>query len=175
MEDLIRNSDVWRSNTKRQYDHRDREKYLAYLEQSRKTEGYEVTISPRGGVYGGVLPMDITKERRYKDYDMCAQLAIDKYSSTFKEQLGLEFVKVLFVTGRISYFMTFYITFEAKDLADGGMVKTYQTEVLLGLREGVWNVRAMRLKPGLDEQGKINPSPLFPPYNFALSNNQGSA
>ncbi|KAG5564037.1 hypothetical protein RHGRI_000270 [Rhododendron griersonianum] len=117
--------------------------------------GYEVTISPRGGVYGGVLPMDMSKERRYQDYDMCAQLAIDKYSSTFKEQLGLEFVKVLFVTGRISCFMTFCITFEAKDLADGGMVKTYQTEVLMGLREGVWNVRAMRLKPGLDEQGDL--------------------
>ncbi|KAG5564034.1 hypothetical protein RHGRI_000268 [Rhododendron griersonianum] len=122
----------------------------AHTHQS--SSGYEVTISPRGGVYGGVLPMDMTKERRYQDYDMCAQLAINKYNSTFKEQLGLEFVKVLFVTGRISCFMTFYITFEAKDLADGGMVKTYQTEVLMGLREGVWNVRAMRLKPGLDEQ-----------------------
>ncbi|KAG5564044.1 hypothetical protein RHGRI_000275 [Rhododendron griersonianum] len=151
----MRKSDVGISNTRREYNHQDREKYLAYLEQSRKTEGYEVTISPRGGVYCGVLPMDITKERRYKDYDMCAQLAIDKYNSIFKEQLGLEFVKVLFVTGRISYFMTFYITFEAKDLADGGMVKTYQTEVLLALREGVWNVRAMRLKPGLDEQGDL--------------------
>ncbi|KAG5564049.1 hypothetical protein RHGRI_000275 [Rhododendron griersonianum] len=152
MEALIRKSDAWISNTRREDDHQDREKYLAYLEQSRKTEGYEVTISRGRGVCGGVLPMDMSKERRYQDYDMCAQLAINKYNSIFKEQLGLEFVKVLFVTGRISCFMTFYITFEAKDLADGGMVKTYQTEVLMGLREGVWNVRAMRLKPGLDEQ-----------------------
>ncbi|KAG5564039.1 hypothetical protein RHGRI_000271 [Rhododendron griersonianum] len=173
MEALIRKSDVGISNAKRQYDHRDREKYMAYLEQSRKTEGYEVTISRGRGVCGGVLPMDMSKERRYQDYDMCPSppcsisIFLFPVNNCFRphddmtsfgnvqEQLGLEFVKVLFVTGRISCFMTFYITFEAKDLADGGMVKTYQTEVLMGLRKGAWNVRAMRLKPGLDEQGDL--------------------
>ncbi|KAE9462588.1 hypothetical protein C3L33_05495, partial [Rhododendron williamsianum] len=64
MEALIRKSDVWISNTRREDDHQDREKYLAYLEQSRKTEGYEVTISRGRGVCGGVLPMDMSKERR---------------------------------------------------------------------------------------------------------------
>ncbi|KAI8570328.1 hypothetical protein RHMOL_Rhmol01G0025900 [Rhododendron molle] len=143
----------------------DRKTFEAYAEQVHKTEGYEVTISRPGKIMRGFLPMDISVEKRYQDYDMCAQLAVDKFNSLFKEQVGLEleFVTVLMVAVRPSCVFTFYITFEAKDLADEAKVKTYQTQVLMGLPRGTWKVKTMRPKPNLDEQGKINPLAL----NFA--------
>ncbi|KAE9462587.1 hypothetical protein C3L33_05494, partial [Rhododendron williamsianum] len=118
MEALIRKSDVGISNTRREYNHQDREKYLAYLEQSRKTEGLENFH---------VINMDHFKDMQQR----------------------------LVANVQLLHEMLIYVVDFAKDLADGGMVKTYQTEVLLALREGVWNVRAMRLKPGLDEQGDL--------------------
>lgn len=42
-----------------------------------------------------------------------------------------EYVKVLTVNSQISCIMTFCVTLEAKDLADGAKVKTYQTKVLM--------------------------------------------
>lgn len=70
----------------------------------------------------------------------------------------LEYVKVLTVNGQISCIMTFYITLEAKDLANGAKVKTYQTKVLMRPPRGPnpWSVLAFRLKPGQDdEQGRL--------------------
>lgn len=81
-----------------------------------------------------------------------------------QEKLGLElqFVKVLTVMAQPSCLMTFYITFEANDLADDGKVKIYQTEVLMGPPHGrnPWSVKSLRLKPG---QGKSDSFATFPP------------
>ncbi|KAI8570326.1 hypothetical protein RHMOL_Rhmol01G0025800 [Rhododendron molle] len=154
--EVIVQSDEVMSNIKREEEEDSKRKiFEAYEEQVRKTEGYEVTIS-RSGVRGGFFPMDISKEKRFEDYDMCAQLAVNKFNSYFKEKLGLEleFVKVLTVTAQPSCVLTFCITFEAKDLADEAKVKTYQTEVLMGIPL-TWKVKVMRPKPSLDEQDLI--------------------
>ncbi|KAG5563997.1 hypothetical protein RHGRI_000240 [Rhododendron griersonianum] len=145
---IVKNDEAT-SNIKREEEDSDRKTFEAYTEQVHKTDGYEVTISRPGKIMRGFLPMDISVEKRYQDYDMCAQLAVDKFNSLFK----LEFVKVLMVTVRPSCVFTFYITFEAKDLADEAEVKTYQTQVLMGLPHGTWKVKTMRPKPNLDEQG----------------------
>ncbi|XP_058186183.1 uncharacterized protein LOC131303349 isoform X3 [Rhododendron vialii] len=159
---IVKNDEVM-SHIQREEEDSNRKIFEAYAEQVRKTEGYEVTISPPGKIMGGFLPMDISVEKRYQDYDMCAQLAVDKFNSLFKEQLGLEleFVKVLTVTARPSCILTFYITFEAKDLADEAKVKTYQTQVLMGIPLGTWKVKVMRPKPSLDEQGCYCPTAPF--------------
>ncbi|KAF7152558.1 hypothetical protein RHSIM_Rhsim01G0028600 [Rhododendron simsii] len=164
MEVIVRNDEVM-SPIQREEEEEDsnRKIFEAYAEQVRKTEGYEVTISPPCPIMRGFLPMDISVEKRYQDYDMCAQLAVNKFNSFFKESLGLEleFVKVLMVTVRPSCVFTFYITFEAKDLADEAKVKTYQTQVLMGLPRGTWKVKFMRPKPSLDEHGCYLPTVPF--------------
>ncbi|KAG5563996.1 hypothetical protein RHGRI_000239 [Rhododendron griersonianum] len=138
----VKNDEVI-SHIQREKEDSKRKIFEAYAEQVRKTEGYEVTSRPVESVMGGFSPMDISEEKRFEDYDMCAQLAVDKFNSLFK---------VLTVTAQPSCMLTFYITFEAKDLADEAKVKTYQTEVLMGIPLGTWKVKVMRPKPSLDEQ-----------------------
>ncbi|KAF7154463.1 hypothetical protein RHSIM_Rhsim01G0028500 [Rhododendron simsii] len=164
MEVIVQNEEVMSNIKREEEEDSNRKIFEAYAEQVRKTEGYEVTISPPGEyVMSGFFPMDISKEKRFEDYDMCAQLAVNKFNSLFKEKLGLEleFVKVLTVIARPSCVFTFYITFEAKDLADEAKVKTYQTQVLMGIPLGTWEVKVMRPKPSLDEQGCYLPTVPF--------------
>ncbi|KAF7152982.1 hypothetical protein RHSIM_Rhsim01G0029000 [Rhododendron simsii] len=134
---IVKNNEAT-SNIKCEEEDSDRKTFEAYAKQVHKTE------------------------KRNQDYDMRAQLAVDKFNSLFKEQFGLKlkFVKVLKVTvwsSCVFTFYTFYITFEAKGLTYEAKVKTYQTQVLMGLPRGTWKVKTLRPKPSLDEQGKINP------------------
>ncbi|KAI7982254.1 hypothetical protein LOK49_LG15G00046 [Camellia lanceoleosa] len=52
---------------------------------------------------------------------------------------------------RPSMVFKFYMTFNAKDLADGGNIKTYQALVLMGL-DCEMSILSFRLKPSRDEQ-----------------------
>ena len=49
----------------------------------------------------------------------------------------------------------FYITFKAKDLADGGKVNIYQAVLSMGLRCEM-SVLSFRLKPTEEEHGKFS-------------------
>lgn len=64
----------------------------------------------------------------------------------------LEFVKVLKVMFQLQDIVRYYITFEAKDFADGGKIKTYQAVVRNMIPE--ISVASFRLKPTEVEQGK---------------------
>ncbi|KAF7134418.1 hypothetical protein RHSIM_Rhsim08G0120900 [Rhododendron simsii] len=63
----------------------------------------------------------------------------------------LEFVKVLMALSRFCAFIMLYLTFEAKDLADGGTIKIYQAVVWWTACDV--KVLSFRLKPPEDEQG----------------------
>ncbi|KAB1221528.1 hypothetical protein CJ030_MR2G000247 [Morella rubra] len=67
-----------------------------------------------------------------------------------KKKGKLEFVKALKAMTAVVAGVLFYITFDAKDLADGGSIKTYQSEVFSGIVET--SVLSFRLKPPDFEQ-----------------------
>ncbi|KAE9454739.1 hypothetical protein C3L33_13358, partial [Rhododendron williamsianum] len=71
------------------------------------------------------------------------------------EKRELEFVKVLKVMSQVVQCVRFYITFEAKDLADGDKIKIYQAVVLLEVGTKI-TVSSFRLKPPEDGQGKVD-------------------
>ncbi|KAG7960041.1 hypothetical protein I3843_10G101500 [Carya illinoinensis] len=84
----------------------------------------------------------------YKRY---SQLAIDEYNRRFKDaNAELEFVKVLKVMGQAANGIRYYITFMARDLGDGGEIKTYQAVVLDGIDSET--AKSFRLKPPEDER-----------------------
>ncbi|KAG6692262.1 hypothetical protein I3842_10G106200 [Carya illinoinensis] len=88
----------------------------------------------------------------YKRY---SQLAIDEYNRRFKDaNAELEFVKVLKVIDQATNGVRYYITFIAKDLGDGGEIKTYQAVVLDGIDSDA--AKIFRLKSPEDERGKAN-------------------
>ena len=70
-----------------------------------------------------------------------------------KKKGKLEFVKALKAMTAVVAGVLFYITFDAKDLADGGSIKTYQSEVFSGIVET--SVLSFRLKPPDFEQGNV--------------------
>ncbi|KAE9465072.1 hypothetical protein C3L33_03014, partial [Rhododendron williamsianum] len=96
--------------------------------------------------------MDISKKTRCLDYDMFSQVAVEEYNRRFKVLMALSHPCNLIVL---------YLTFEAKDLADGGTIKIYQAVVWWTV--GDVKVESFRLKPPEDEQGYVGFVP--PPSN----------
>ncbi|KAG5520630.1 hypothetical protein RHGRI_033270 [Rhododendron griersonianum] len=148
-----------------------------YSEQVEKSGGFDVGFIPGVNMLGQIFPMDI-EDKRFFDYDFGSQLAVDEYRLRFKsvdafvlyqfmisvllykektedEKRELEFVKVLKVMSQVVNGVRFYITFEAKDLADGDKIKIYQAVVLLGVGNKI-TVKSFRLKPPEDGQGKVD-------------------
>ncbi|KAG2671242.1 hypothetical protein I3760_14G124200 [Carya illinoinensis] len=82
----------------------------------------------------------------------------EEYSAFYKREVSkseetnakLELVKVSKVMAHLYDKMRYYITFEARDLADGGKTKTYQAVVRDAI-PGI-SVLSFRLKPAEDEQ-----------------------
>ncbi|CAL5323247.1 unnamed protein product [Camellia sinensis] len=122
-----------------------RVKYITYYEDSdslpgKRTvvweldKGFDVANIPGVNQFHQILPMDITYNTKHFD--------------TNKE---LEFVKVLKAMSQAACVLRFYMTFSAKDLADGGNIKTYQAVVLMGVGSKM-SVLSFRLKPPEDEQ-----------------------
>ncbi|CAL5337673.1 unnamed protein product [Camellia sinensis] len=129
-----------------------RVKYITYYEDSdsllgKRTvvweldKGFDVANIPGVNQFHQILPMDITYNTKH--FEWYSQLA-----DTNKE---LEFVKVLKAMSQAACVLRFYMTFSAKDLADGGNIKTYQAVVLMGVGSKM-SVLSFRLKPPEDEQ-----------------------
>ncbi|XP_058194661.1 uncharacterized protein LOC131311294 isoform X2 [Rhododendron vialii] len=130
------------------------EEYRLYSEQVDKSGGFDVGFIPGVNMLGQIFPMDI-EDKRFFDYDFGSQLAVDEYRLRFKdEKRELEFVKVLKVMSQVANAVRFYITFEAKDLADGDKIKIYQAVVLLEVGTKI-TVKSFRLKPPEDGQGNL--------------------
>ncbi|KAG5520632.1 hypothetical protein RHGRI_033272 [Rhododendron griersonianum] len=148
-----------------------------YSEQVEKSGGFDVESIPGVNMLGQISPVNI-EDKRFFDYDFGSQLAVDEYRSRFKsvdalvlyqfmisvllckektedEKRELEFVKVLKVMSQVVQCVRFYITFEAKDLADGDKIKIYQAVVLLEVGTKI-TVSSFRLKPPEDGQGTGN-------------------
>ncbi|KAG5520635.1 hypothetical protein RHGRI_033272 [Rhododendron griersonianum] len=148
-----------------------------YSEQVEKSGGFDVESIPGVNMLGQISPVNI-EDKRFFDYDFGSQLAVDEYRSRFKsvdalvlyqfmisvllckektedEKRELEFVKVLKVMSQVVQCVRFYITFEAKDLADGDKIKIYQAVVLLEVGTKI-TVSSFRLKPPEDGQGKVD-------------------
>ncbi|KAI8526854.1 hypothetical protein RHMOL_Rhmol12G0029400 [Rhododendron molle] len=153
------------------------EEYRLYSEQVEKSGGFDVEFIPGVNMLGQIGPVDI-EDKRFFDYDFGSQLAVDQYRLRFKsvdalvlyqfmisvllckektedEKRELEFVKVLKVMSQVVKGVRFYITFEAKDLADGDKIKIYQAVVSLGVGNEI-TVKSFRLKPPEDGQGAGN-------------------
>ncbi|CAL5429960.1 unnamed protein product [Camellia sinensis] len=129
-----------------------RVKYITYYEDSdslpgKRTvvweldKGFDVANIPGVNQFHQILPMDITYNTKH--FEWYSQLA-----DTNKE---LEFVKVLKAMSQAACVLRFYMTFSAKDLADGGNIKTYQAVGLMGVGSKM-SVLSFRLKPPEDEQ-----------------------
>ncbi|KAF5951875.1 hypothetical protein HYC85_009819 [Camellia sinensis] len=121
-----------------------------YSDQVSKSDGFDVACIPGVNEFHQIHPMDINQNP--KNYESYSQLAVDEYNRRFKDvKRELEFVKVLMAMAQPSRGFKFYMTFNAKDLADGGNIKTYQALVLMGL-DCELSVLSFRLKPSQDEQ-----------------------
>ncbi|KAB1227504.1 Cysteine proteinase inhibitor [Morella rubra] len=109
------------------------EEYLFFRSHRLKSDGFDVPAMPDVFSCGMIQPYDIKGEMERIEIGRFAQLAIDEYNRRFEKKKGkLEFVKVLKAMCGVVAGVIFYITFDAKDLADGGMIKTYQSEVFRG-------------------------------------------
>ncbi|KAI7982252.1 hypothetical protein LOK49_LG15G00044 [Camellia lanceoleosa] len=96
-----------------------------YSDQVSKSDGFDVACIPGVNEFHQIHPMDINQN--LKNYESYSQLAVDEYNRRFKDaNRELEFVKVLMAMAQPSMVFKFYMTFNAKDLADGGNIKTYQ-------------------------------------------------
>ncbi|KAF5475336.1 hypothetical protein F2P56_007149, partial [Juglans regia] len=133
------------------------EEYCSYRDQVLKTEGFDVDRIPGVSCFHQIQPYNVDKKTW--DYEGYSRLAIEEYNFRFKDaNAGLEFVKVLKAMGQAANAMRFYLTLEARDLADGGKTKIYQAVVLSGVTKDT--VSSFRLKPAEDEKG------LLPSDNF---------
>ncbi|KAG6679332.1 hypothetical protein I3843_14G122200 [Carya illinoinensis] len=123
------------------------EEYRAfYKREVSKSEGFDVPEIIAGYLYNLIQPRDLDDI-----YEECTQLAIDEYNRRFAEtNAKLELVKVSKVMAHLYDKIRYYITFEARDLADGGKTKTYQAVVRDAI-PGI-SVLSFRLKPAEDEQ-----------------------
>ncbi|KAB1221509.1 hypothetical protein CJ030_MR2G027148 [Morella rubra] len=130
------------------------EEELFYSSHVLKSDGFDVPAMPDVFSCGMIQPCDVTDEMERIEIGRFAQIAIDEYNRRFEKTKGkLEFVKVLKVMCVVVAGFIFYITFDAKDLADGGTIKTYQSEVFRGIVET--SVLSFRLKPPDFEQVKL--------------------
>ncbi|CAL5382261.1 unnamed protein product [Camellia sinensis] len=126
------------------------DEYRVYKDQVLKSDGFDVANIPGVNEFHQILPMDITYNTKH--YEWYSQLAVDEYNRRFKDaNKELEFVKVLKAMSQAACVLRFYMTFSAKDLADGGNIKTYQAVVLMGVGSKM-SVLSFRLKPPEDEQ-----------------------
>ncbi|KAI8025886.1 hypothetical protein LOK49_LG02G00131 [Camellia lanceoleosa] len=127
------------------------DEYRVYKDQVLKSDGFDVANIPGVNQFHQILPMDITYNTKH--YEWYSQLAVDEYNRRIKDtNKELEFVKVLKAMSQAACVLRFYMTFSAKDLADGGNIKTYQAVVLMGVGSKM-SVLSFRLKPPEDEQG----------------------
>ncbi|KAI8542515.1 hypothetical protein RHMOL_Rhmol08G0144100 [Rhododendron molle] len=86
------------------------------------------------------------------DFKMFSQVAVEEYNRRFKDANSeLEFVKVLMALSQLCAFIMLYLTFEAKDLADGGTIKIYQA-VVWWMVDDVKKVQAIM---GMNGFGKV--------------------
>ncbi|KAB1221506.1 hypothetical protein CJ030_MR2G027145 [Morella rubra] len=141
------------------------EEFLFFQSHRLKSDGFDVPAMPKVFSCGLIQPYDITGERQRIEVGGFAQLAIDEYNRRFEKKKGkLEFVKVLKAMCGVVAGFILYITFDAKDLADGGTIKTYQSEVFSGIVET--SVLSFRLKPPEYEQVDLpRPPGLLMPGN----------
>ncbi|KAF5472222.1 hypothetical protein F2P56_008959 [Juglans regia] len=127
------------------------EEAYSYSEQVLKSDGFDVSDIPGVSCFHQIQPCNIAYD--YDMYKRYSQLAIDEYNRRFKDaNAELEFVKVLMVMGQAANGIRYYITFMAKDLGNGGEIKTYQAVVLDGI--GSKTAKSFRLKPPEDVRGE---------------------
>ncbi|KAG2685006.1 hypothetical protein I3760_10G104100 [Carya illinoinensis] len=120
------------------------EEAYSYSEQVLKSDGFDVSDIPGVNCFHQIQPCNIDYD--YDMYKRYSQLAIDEYNRRFKDDNAeLEFVKILKAMGQAARGIRYYITFMAKDLGDGGEIKTYQAVVLDGLDSETAD--SFRLKP----------------------------
>ncbi|KAG6639515.1 hypothetical protein I3843_10G100900 [Carya illinoinensis] len=125
------------------------EEAYSYSEQVLKSDGFDVSDIPGVNCFHQIQPCNIDYD--YDMYKRYSQLAIDEYNRRFKDDNAeLEFVKVLKAMGQAARGIRYYITFMAKDLGDGGEIRTYQAVVLDGLDSETAD--SFRLKPPEDER-----------------------
>ncbi|KAF5475341.1 hypothetical protein F2P56_007153 [Juglans regia] len=129
------------------------EEYCSYRDQVLKTDGFDVDRIPGVSCFHQIEPCNL--DDKSWDYEGYSWLAIKEYNFRFKDaNAGLEFVKVLKAMAQGANVIRFYLTLEARDLADGGKTKIYQAVVLSGVTEDT--VSSFRLKPPEHEEGKAN-------------------
>ncbi|XP_059440489.1 uncharacterized protein LOC132172944 [Corylus avellana] len=131
------------------------EEIRIYEDQVSKSGGFDVSpVSGDPGYRCIIQPWNNTNSA-LQDFELYSQLAVNEYNRRFKEENRvLEFVKVLKAMGRRANLFVFYITFEAKDVGDGGKIKIYQAVIFYGVPD--IEVASFRLKPDDHEQGSDN-------------------
>ncbi|KAF5471240.1 hypothetical protein F2P56_011691, partial [Juglans regia] len=128
------------------------EERALYRSAVAKSEGFDVPEIIAGYLFNLIQPRDLnTYYHAFLIYKERTQLAIDEYNRRFAEtNAKLELVKVSKVMAHLYDNIRYYITFEARDLADGGKTKTYQAVVRDAIPE--ISVLSFRLKPAEYEQ-----------------------
>ncbi|KAG6690942.1 hypothetical protein I3843_10G038800 [Carya illinoinensis] len=128
------------------------EEFVFYKNEVVKSDGFDVPSMPDVCAFHMIQPCNLNLEDEYILFQKYSQLAIDEYHRRFEDTSAkLKLVKVLKTMSMVLDIVRFFITFEAKDLADGGKTKTYQAVVRLDVFGE--SVLSFRLKPTEDEQG----------------------
>ncbi|KAG6690940.1 hypothetical protein I3842_10G038500 [Carya illinoinensis] len=114
------------------------EEFVFYKNEVVKSNGFDVPSMPDVSAFHMIQPCNLNRESEYILFQKYSQLAIDKYHRRFEDTSAkLELVKVLKTMSIVLDIVRYFITFEAKDLADGGKIKTYQAVVRLDVFGGV--------------------------------------
>ncbi|KAF7113532.1 hypothetical protein RHSIM_RhsimUnG0117000 [Rhododendron simsii] len=54
------------------------EEYRIYSDQVKKSDGFDVGVIPGVNMVGQIVPVPIDQKKRFYDYDLCSELAVDK-------------------------------------------------------------------------------------------------
>ncbi|XP_059436413.1 uncharacterized protein LOC132169393 [Corylus avellana] len=106
---------------------------VRYREQVCMSGGFDVDPMPHVRAFGLIQPLDISKKTgsEYRTCKIISQTAIDQINKrrerrTVKPQTPLKFVKVSKAMHQCCDLFRYYVTFEAKDVGDGGQTKIFQ-------------------------------------------------
>ncbi|XP_062160639.1 uncharacterized protein LOC133867885 [Alnus glutinosa] len=99
-----------------------------YSEQVKSSGGFEVDPFPGVVAFGLIQPWDINVPDNARRCILYSHNAIDTYNTKYGTP-QLKFVRVLKAMCQGCDVFRCYVTFEAKDLADGGQTKIYQAVV----------------------------------------------
>lgn len=115
--------------TKCRYRRMTPEEWTEYHRRVAESDGFDVGTLDGIGEAGIIVPVDPMSDKDYKILETYTLFGINNQPEENQKRHNVELIRILKANRQSCSPMNYYITFEAKDMDDGGAIKTYQTQV----------------------------------------------